>query len=144
MCVKCDEQEVLKKVWKVSGKETKLSGRWISQFNRSTELLILLGNLLLASGAFNVILVGGRALHLVSLTSNLDNSLNTLLNFSTTIALQSVCSPLILFVLENVFFSGVWIFHFNVYSNTPNSMTPMQVNHWHSLKNYLHTGKTMC
>ena len=69
---------------------------------KKNELLILLGNLLLASGAFNVILVGGRVLHLVSLTSNLDNSLNTLLNFSTTIALQSVCSPLILFVLENV------------------------------------------
>ena len=54
---------------------------------KKNELLILLGNLLLASGAFNVILVGGRALHLVSLTSNLDNSLNTLLNFSTTNAL---------------------------------------------------------
>ena len=54
---------------------------------KKNELLILLGNLLLASGAFNVILVGGRVLHLVSLTSNLDNSLNTLLNFSTTNAL---------------------------------------------------------
>ena len=58
---------------------------------KKNELLILLGNLLLASGAFNVILVGGRALHLVSLTSNLDNTLNT------NNALHSVCSAFILF-----------------------------------------------